>query len=127
MSPTPLCGADGPGSCRGADAVDSPGRVFAFSSKLDTLVMMGLQIYYHGGNTVANIPPLQRCWKYGNTVEVADILPQQGGHKEFATAMGSQTVLGLQNYSAAGIIGVTLGISTAMRLHFTYVDNIYFV
>ena len=34
-SPTPLGGADGPGSCRGADAVDSPSRVFAISSKFD--------------------------------------------------------------------------------------------
>ena len=34
-SPAPLGGADCPGFCRGADAADAPGRVFAFSSKLD--------------------------------------------------------------------------------------------
>ena len=34
-SPTPRGGADCPGSCRGADAADFPGRVFSFSLKFD--------------------------------------------------------------------------------------------
>ena len=103
MSPTPLCGADGPGSCRGADAVDSPGRVFAFSSKFDSLVI-GLRRYYHG-NAVANILPLQWCCNQATAGGVANMLPQQRGHKDIATAMGSQTVLGLQDYSTASIGG----------------------
>ena len=36
-SPTPRGGADGSGSCRGADDVDFPGRVFAISSKVDKM------------------------------------------------------------------------------------------
>lgn len=66
---------------------------------------MGLQIYDHG-NAVANILPLQWCRNQATAGGVANMLPQQRGHKDIATAMGSQTVLGLQNYSTASI-GVT--------------------
>ena len=60
--------------------------------------LMGLPSYYHG-STVANIPPLQRCCRYGNTVEVAayfrstgatKTLPQQWGRKQY---LGCKTIL----------------------------------
>jgi len=54
-SPTPLGGANGPGSCRGADAVDSPVRVFTSSSKFDRL--------YHHIDGVAG--PQRHCHSNG--------------------------------------------------------------